>query len=72
MMPLNGEQSSRDVQPHWAVDFWVGDVDATAGKAVELGGKVIEAPNDNPVGRGAVLADPQGAAFSISKVAAAN
>jgi len=39
---------------------------------VELGGKIIAPPNDNPVGRSAVLADPQGAAYSVSWVAAAN
>lgn len=72
MMPLSNEQSSLGMQPHWGVDFWVDDVDATAETAVELGGKVIAAPNDNPVGRNAVLADPEGAAFSVSWVAAAN
>lgn len=71
-MPLSSGQSSRDVPPYWGVDFWVDDVDATASRAVELGGKVIAAPNDNPVGRNAVLADPEGAAFSVSKVDAAN
>ena len=56
---------------HWSVD-WVHDVDATAEKAAQLGGKVVVPPYDIPVAglRQAVLADPQGAAFSVSKVAA--
>jgi predicted enzyme related to lactoylglutathione lyase len=70
MMPLSGEQPP-GLGPHWGVDFWVDDVDETAGKTVELGGNVIAAPFDIPVGRTAVLADPQGAAFAVSKVAAA-
>lgn len=37
---------------------------------MELGGKIIVAPIDSPIGRNAVLADPQDAAFSVSKVAA--
>jgi predicted enzyme related to lactoylglutathione lyase len=52
----------------WTPDFWVADADATAAKAAELGGTVIMPPFDTGVGRTAVLADPDGAAFSISKV----
>jgi predicted enzyme related to lactoylglutathione lyase len=53
---------------HWSVDFWTGDADAAAERAVELGGRVLVPPFDTPVGRTGVLADPQGAAFSVSKV----
>jgi len=63
-----GVMSSTDAPPSWSVDFWVDDVDATADKAAELGGRVMEPPFDTPVGRTAVLADPQGAVFSVSKV----
>ena len=51
------------------VDFWIGDVDEAAGKAAELGGRVIEGPYDVPgVGmRQAVIADPQGAIFSLTR-----
>jgi uncharacterized protein len=52
----------------WGVDFLVEDTDATAERAAELGGTVIMAPFDLPIGRTAVLADPQGAPFSISRV----
>jgi predicted enzyme related to lactoylglutathione lyase len=60
--------SPTDTSANWSVDFWVDDVDATADKAVELGGRVMEPPFDTPAGRTAVLADPQGAVFSVSKV----
>jgi predicted enzyme related to lactoylglutathione lyase len=55
-------------QPRWDVDLWVDDPDATAEKAAELGGTVLMAPTDTPMGRRAVLADPQGASFSVSRV----
>jgi uncharacterized protein len=35
-----------------------------------LGGRVIVPPYDDPIGRQAVIADPQGAVFGVSKVAA--
>jgi predicted enzyme related to lactoylglutathione lyase len=54
---------------HWQVYFAVDDADATAAKATELGGTVQGAPFDSPVGRMAVLGDPQGAVFSIIKLA---
>ena len=52
----------------WRPDFWVPDADAAAARTVELGGRVVAEPSDGPVGRNAVLADPDGAEFSISKV----
>jgi uncharacterized protein len=52
----------------WTPGFWVADADAAAAKATELGGTLIVPPFDNGVGRTAVLADPAGAAFSVSKV----
>jgi predicted enzyme related to lactoylglutathione lyase len=72
MAPMTGDRLPDDVPAHWSVDFWVHDVDATAEKAAQLGGKVVVPPYDIPVAglRQAVLADPQGAAFSVSKVAA--
>jgi uncharacterized protein len=63
MAPMTG-----DAPPHWAIDFWVHDVDATAATAVDLGGQVLAPPFDTPVGRTAVLSDPRAAAFSVSRV----
>src|SRR5579872_5528658 len=54
---------------HWHVYFGVADADATAAKAGELGGSVLVPPFDSPVGRMAMIADPQGAVFSIIKQA---
>ena len=52
---------------HWHVYFGTDDADATAATAAEQGGAVIVPPFDIPVGRIAVLSDPQGAMFSIIK-----
>jgi hypothetical protein len=49
------------------VDFWVDDVDAVVERAFHRGGSVVMPPVDCPVGTTAFLADPQGAAFSVSK-----
>ena len=42
------------------------DADAIAKRAAELGGSVVVAPFDTQISRDAVLADPQGALFSVS------
>ncbi len=57
------------VPNHWHVYFAVDDADAAAAKAAELGGTVVVPPFDIPVGRISVIADPQGAVFSIIKPA---
>jgi predicted enzyme related to lactoylglutathione lyase len=54
--------------PHWRPDFWIDDVEAAAATAKELGGSVISPPEAGPVGTSAVLADPSGVAFSVSRV----
>jgi uncharacterized protein len=55
-------------RPAWTPDFWVPDTDAAAAKAERLGGTVVAPPADAGPGRTAVLADLQGAVFSVSKV----
>ena len=58
-----------EIPPHWMVYFAVADCDATAAKAGELGGEARVPPTDiPPVGRFAVLQDPQGAVFSVIKL----
>jgi uncharacterized protein len=69
MMPI-GDGSPSAAQPHWSVDFWVDGADATAEHAARLRGKVIVPPHDTPGFRSAVLADPRGAVFSVSKLTA--
>jgi predicted enzyme related to lactoylglutathione lyase len=68
--PIPADQP--DVPAHWSVTFAVEDADATADKAVELGGQVIVPPFDAPWTRMAVIADPQGATFIASKYAPEN
>jgi len=54
--------------PAWSVWFAVEDCDASTAKVVELGGSVMMPPNDMDFGRGAVVADPQGAVFGLAAV----
>jgi uncharacterized protein len=68
MAPATGD--SGDASPNWSVDLWVDDVDAIAARAEELGGRVVAPGFDTPVGRTAVLSDPEGATFSVSRVTA--
>ncbi len=68
MVPMSGDRSPEDVSAHWSVDFWVDDVDAAADKAAEQGGEIKVSPFHTSVGKTAILSDPQGAVFSVSKV----
>ena len=68
MMPLEVGDAGEGAESHWGVDFWIADTDAAAARAEDLGGKAIVAPYDNPAFRAAVLADPNGAAFSVSQL----
>lgn len=55
--------------PHWLAYFQVSNCDASAAKAKQLGAKLyLEPMTVEDVGRMAVVADPQGAAFSIFQV----
>ena len=69
MAPMSADQFTDEVPSHWSIDFWVKDADATAEEAAEQGGAVIVPPYDVPgVGlRQAVLADPEGATFSVTR-----
>jgi predicted enzyme related to lactoylglutathione lyase len=57
---------------HWSVTFAVADADATAAKAIELGGEVIVPPFDAPWVRMTIIGDTQGATFIASKFVPAN
>ena len=77
--PLGGvtkppeEQARAGAPATWLAHVQVDDVDATVGRARQLGGRVYREPTDIPtVGRFAVIADPQGAALSIFKPAVAD
>ncbi|HMK37488.1 MAG TPA: VOC family protein [Desulfomonilaceae bacterium] len=56
---------AQGMPPTWGIYVTVDDVDATARKAEELGGKILFPPTDIPnVGRFCVIQDPQGAVIS--------
>jgi len=59
-----------NVPPFWMAYVAVDDVDASAKKVEELGGKIHRAPMDIPnVGRFAIIADPAGAVMAIITLA---
>jgi predicted enzyme related to lactoylglutathione lyase len=58
-------QRNPQVPAHWTVLFLATDVDGIAAKAKELGGVVHMPPMSMGEARMSVLADPQGAVFSI-------
>jgi predicted enzyme related to lactoylglutathione lyase len=59
-----------EVPSHWLNSFAVDDCDASVAKIESLGGSVLMPAMDmEGVGRFAVVADPQGAAFSVIKLA---
>ena len=68
MMDISGPEWPADLPAHWMVYFAVADTDETAARLVELGGSVSVPPGDIPIGRFAVVSDPQGAFFSIIKL----
>ncbi|AEF40777.1 VOC family protein [Hoyosella subflava] len=63
--PISSDDA--DTQPHWGITFGVADADATAAKAVELGGKIVMPPTDAPWVRMSVLQDPAGAIFGANQ-----
>ncbi len=60
------EMTNPSAAPHWLLYFQVSDCDASTAKAKELGGREYMAPMSmEGVGRFSVMADPQGAVFSL-------
>jgi predicted enzyme related to lactoylglutathione lyase len=68
MMPTGDDA---DAAARWSVDFWVVDADATTAAAEAGGGQVLTAPYEAGPFRQAVLADPEGASFTVSELVAA-
>lgn len=54
-------------RPRWSVTFAIDDVDGAAATAAELGGAVVAPPFDAGPARIAVLSDPAGATFTVSR-----
>lgn len=58
---------SDQVKPHWLSYISVKDPNQTAARAVELGGRVLIAPENTTDQSAAVLADPDGGIFGIQR-----
>jgi predicted enzyme related to lactoylglutathione lyase len=66
VMQLPGEVAAMGIPPHWMTYISTPDCDASAAQVKAQGGSVLRAPDDIPdIGRFAVVADSQGAAFCI-------
>jgi predicted enzyme related to lactoylglutathione lyase len=64
MMDITGRVPD-EVPNHWLVYFTVPDADAAAETTKAAGGQLLNGPVDIPVGRLAILMDPQGAMFAV-------
>jgi predicted enzyme related to lactoylglutathione lyase len=60
--PMPGESAT----PRWEVSFRVADADQAAARVQALDGKVILPPLEIPVGKLAIVADPDGNAFMVT------
>jgi len=67
LVKMASDRFQGDVPPHWSVTFAVDDADANAARAEELGGTLVVQPMDAGPTRIAVVQDPQGAAFTVSR-----
>jgi predicted enzyme related to lactoylglutathione lyase len=68
LMTLPKEACDAGARPGWIGYVGVDDVDAFAGHITKAGGSVHVRPTDIPnIGRFAMVADPQGVAFSLFK-----
>jgi uncharacterized protein len=59
------EGTPAEMPAAWAAYFAVTDTDAALAKVTELGGRVVQPGRDSPYGRIGVVADNQGAVFSL-------
>ena len=65
-MRLSDDAKAIGTGPHWRGYIGAGDVDATCGQAVALGGRIQQPAADVPgVGRIAMMSDPEGATFGL-------
>jgi len=67
LMRLPEESRRLGAPPSWLMYVGVPDVDATVRQAASLGARTLVPPQTIPVGRFAVLEDPQGATFALYK-----
>lgn len=67
-MMIDAAMAASGVKPGWLIYFGVDDVDASVARILSLGGTVrMPALTMEGVGRMALLADPQGAAFYVMR-----
>jgi predicted enzyme related to lactoylglutathione lyase len=69
MQPMDGDEWPDDLPPHWMLYFAVADCDDSAAYVQSLGGRIVQPPTTLPIGRYAVVEDPQGGTFSILQTA---
>ncbi|NJQ01977.1 VOC family protein [Streptomyces zingiberis] len=65
----HGDTPVRGLGPRWVTYFESADPDAGAARVAELGGRVLAAPHEQPYGRVATVADPEGAVFNLLRTA---
>ncbi len=65
MQSMIDDEWSVDLPGHWLIYLAVRDCDISAQHTRSLGGRVLRAPTSVPIGRFAVVEDPQGGIFSI-------
>jgi predicted enzyme related to lactoylglutathione lyase len=58
-------EQERGIPPNWLPYFTVEDAEEAARQAVQLGGRRLLSTTEIHLGRFAVIADPQGAAFAV-------
>ncbi|WP_455356519.1 VOC family protein [Streptomyces sp. SYSU K217416] len=64
-----GRALPRNRGAHWMTYFEVADTDEAVGRVSELGGHVLQPPREGASGRLALVADPEGAVFTIVRTA---
>jgi uncharacterized protein len=62
---MNGQEGMENVPPHWALYVGVPNVDEAVASVEAAGGKLLMPAMDLPVGRMAMVADPDGATFWV-------
>jgi uncharacterized protein len=65
MFDMNGHEIPAEAPSNWLVYFTVADCDAAVETTKAAGGQLINGPVDIPVGRLAVMSDPQGAFLAV-------
>ena len=65
IMDIRQTEMPDEIPAHWLVYFAVADADSTVAKAEESGGILRFGPMDIPIGRFAVMTDPNGSAFAV-------